>query len=37
MRGYPTSYGYMGRMPNGTWMLFSTESEYREMYAEYKP
>ena len=35
MRGYLTSYGYMGLMPDDTWVLFATESEYREAYAEF--
>ena len=34
MRVYPVSYGYRGRMPDGTWMLFATESEYVEAYME---
>ena len=34
MRGYLTSYGYMGEMPDGTWRLFATESEYREAFED---
>ena len=37
MRGYLTRYGFMGCMPDGTWMLFATESEYIEAYREAKP
>lgn len=37
MRGYPTAYGFMGRMPDGTWMMFATESEYIEAYREAQP
>mgnify|MGYP000902511667 FL=1 len=29
MKGYLTSYGYMGFVA-GCWMLFATESEYYE-------
>ena len=26
--GYLTSYGYRGRLPDGSWMDFPTEEEY---------
>lgn len=29
MYGYMTSYGYLG-LVDGQWMLFATETEYRE-------
>lgn len=28
--GYLTSYGYRGRLPDGSWMDFPTEEEYIE-------
>lgn len=31
MKGYFTSYGYMGFVA-GRWMLFATESEYYEYF-----
>lgn len=31
-KGYETACGWMGRMPDGTWMLFATEEEYLEAY-----
>lgn len=34
MKGYPIPIGYMGKMPNGKWRLFSTEEEYKEIYNE---
>lgn len=35
MKGYLVWYGYMGYMPNlGKYILFDTETEYREMYEE---
>ena len=33
-KGYPTNYGWMGRMPNGTWQLFATEAEYLEAFRD---
>lgn len=33
MKGYPTSEGYMGFV-NGRYMLFASESEYREYIEE---
>ena len=33
MKGYYTSYGYMGYI-NGKYRLFATESEYREYMEE---
>lgn len=33
MKGYITSYGYMG-LVGETWMLFATETEYREYIKE---
>ena len=30
MYGYIIASGYKGRLPDGTWMLFSTETEYKE-------
>lgn len=32
--GYDTQEGYMGRLPGGAWMLFATQSEYREYLLE---
>lgn len=32
--GYPTSYGWLGMLPNGTWRLFATEAEYVEAFEE---
>ena len=37
MRGYYTGYGYMGHMPDGTWLLFATDAEYIEAYNEWDP
>lgn len=34
MCGYPTKYGYRGKMPGGEWRLFATEEEYAEAYTE---
>lgn len=34
MYGYPTKYGYRGKMPLGEWRLFATEAEYAEAYYE---
>lgn len=34
MYGYLTAYGYKGRLADGTWMLFATESEYQEYLSE---
>ena len=31
-KGYYTGYGYMGRMPDGTWLLFATDTEYHAAY-----
>lgn len=33
MKGYFTSYGYMG-LVNGEWMLFATENDYYEYLGE---
>lgn len=33
MKGYTTSYGYMG-LVNGTYILFATEQEYKEYMEE---
>lgn len=33
MKGYTTSYGYMGYV-NGTYILFATEQEYKEYMEE---
>ena len=33
-KGYPTNYGWMGKMPDGTWHLFATESEHQEAFRE---
>lgn len=30
MYGYITASGYKGKLSDGTWMLFATESEYNE-------
>ena len=32
MYGYLVGSGYMGRLKDGTWMLFATEEDYREHY-----
>ena len=32
--GHLTSAGYMGRLPDGTYMLFDTENEYVERFYE---
>lgn len=29
MYGYLVSNGYMGRLKDGSWMLFETENEYK--------
>lgn len=34
MRGYYTQCGYIGIMPNGSKMLFATEADYIEYYAD---
>ena len=34
MYGYVTKSGYMGRMPDKQWRLFSTEKEYEEAYED---
>lgn len=34
MYGYLTPSGYMGRLKSGRWMLFATQNEYHEYYAE---
>ena len=34
MYGYPVSFGYMGRLKDGTFRLFATEEDYREYYDE---
>lgn len=34
MRGYTTSQGYMGYIPNEGYSLFSTETEYEEFFRE---
>lgn len=34
MKGYVISDGYMGRIPNKGYVLFSTEDEYMEYYRE---
>ena len=34
MYGYPVSNGYMGRLRDGTWMLFETEEEYKDYLKE---
>ena len=34
MKGYPTSSGYKGYIPNEGYILFCTEDEYREYYRE---
>lgn len=33
-RGYPASYGWRGQMPDGTWRMFATETEYVEAFKE---
>lgn len=30
--GFDVHAGYRGRMPDGTWMLFSTQKEYTERF-----
>ena len=32
--GYLSSYGWEGRMPDGTWCLFATETEYLKAFEE---
>ena len=32
--GYPVGYGWRGRMPDGSWILFATEQEYIEAFEE---
>ena len=32
MYGYYVNSGYMGRLKDGTFRLFATEEDYREMY-----
>lgn len=34
MKGYVILSGYMGHIPNEGYMLFATEQEYLEYYAE---
>lgn len=34
MYGYPVGSGYLGRLKDGTFMLFPTEEEYKEYYME---
>ena len=34
MYGYTINCGYKGRMPDGRWLLFPTESEYIALYNE---
>ncbi len=34
MKGYATSEGYKGYIPGRGYMLFATEREYEEYYAE---
>ena len=34
MKGYVTSAGYKGYIPNKGYVLFSTEDEYKEYYIE---
>lgn len=33
-KGYPTSSGWMGQMPDGKWRMFATEAEYIEAFRE---
>lgn len=33
--GYSVPSGYLGRLPDGEWRLFSTEGEYDEIFYEY--
>lgn len=35
MKGYPTHAGYRGYIPGNGYLLFSTESEYREYFHEH--
>lgn len=35
MKGYTTESGYRGYIPGTGYMLFTTESEYREYYREH--
>ena len=32
--GYDVPGGHRGRLPDGTWMLFSTETEYKERFRD---
>ena len=32
--GYAVPFGYMGRLPDGTYRLFATEQEYNEYIME---
>jgi hypothetical protein len=34
MKGYPISVGYMGYIPGIGYILFSTETEYKETWEE---
>ena len=34
MKGYWTGYGYKGKMHSGKWILFASDTEYREAYAD---
>lgn len=35
VKGYHTGAGYKGYIPNKGYILFCTEDEYKEYYAEY--
>jgi hypothetical protein len=35
MKGYLTSEGYIGFLPQIDWVLFATEHEYEEFFKEY--
>jgi len=35
MKGYWSEYSYVGLLPNGLWMRFSSDKEYEEMYSLY--
>lgn len=32
MKGYPTQIGYMGYVPNEGYVLFASETDYKEYY-----
>lgn len=36
MKGYQTAQGYMGYVPGKGYMLFTSDTEYKEYYAELK-